>query len=1057
MVTAQEAQKAYQSGGGNAVVQGKPVPFVSGPKDENGRVVQVAPRQHVTLPPEHTTESAKRAKELAEEGHAVPTTKPLVRVLSAAEAKSLHISAPSIRSANSVPPNQASSGGSNISNAATAPPAGGKPGPRHPGISDTGFAPPDGGVAAGPFNVVTVVNDVIQVSDKNGNTLSFQALADLFAGLPGVADGPFDPSVVYDASIGRFWVLATSVHDATVSDPTNRSSLLIAVSKSSDVTSGGWSTFWLDATANGDGSDGQRNACDFPHFGIDAQAIYFSCNMYSFPFFGNTSFQYSKVRILTKSQFTGDDCCTWWDFWNLREGPQGSVASFTIRPAIMHFAGAADGDFWINAEENGFMYKVRRLTNAQNCCNGIGPTLEEADLASLSFSAAPGAAQSGTTTTIDTGDTRLLFATWQSGHLSTGQTLACNPGDGNHACLGFAEIDVSSYPSMTNVSDFAVGVRGEDLYFPYVEQNAAGDKTIVYTRSDGLSTFAGAYFRGIPNSGACTDCILDEGVLHLGEGTYVALDSRGENRWGDYHGAGADPDGLGVWIEGEYATSLGGTWATEFAPTYNDYAPSPSFSIDPVPFGNQTVFTASVLTEFVTNVGNAALDVDSISISGDPDFTLTFDGCSLTAVEQGAICPFTLQFRPTKAGARNATLNLPFSFFSFQAQLGLTGVGTQDGSVTTMSSSKNPSAGGEAVTFTAVVRAASSNAIPTGSVSFKDGAAILGSAAVVAGQATFATSTLAGGSHTITAAYGGDSNFIASSASLVQMVNQQSTTTTLAASVNPSIFGQAVVLTATVSPGTATGTVTFKDGAVVLGTSGVVSGKATLSIAMLAPGVHPITATYNGSAGFLSSTSGVLSETVNKASSQTTVVSSPNPSVFKQSVTFTATVLAVAPGSGTPAGTVTFMRGTTIMGTSSLVGGKATFSTAALKTGPHSITAVYSGSVDFNVSTSAVLTQQVHRAPTSTTVVSSRNPSAFGRSVTFTATVVAVAPGSGTPTGTVTFNDGGVVLGTETLANGAATFSTAALTPGAHSITASYNITPDFRGSTSAVLAQTVN
>ena len=283
------------------------------------------------------------------------------------------------------------------------------------------------------------------------------------------------------------------------------------------------------------------------------------------------------------------------------------------------------------------------------------------------------------------------------------------------------------------------------------------------------------------------------------------------------------------------------------------------------------------------------------------------------------------------------------------------------------------------------------------------------------------------------------------------------TAATLAASVNPSVFGQAVVFTATVSPNTATGTVTFKDGAVGLGTSTLVSGKASLTSTSLAPGSHSITATYSGSTAFLSSTSAALPHTVNKASTKASVVSSHNPSVFGQSVTFAVTVSAVAPGSGTPTGTVTLKNGTAALGTVTLSGGKATFSTSALTPGTHLITVSYNGNVDFSSSTSAALGQTVNKASTKTTVVSSHNPSVFGQSVTFTATLAAVAPGSGTPTGTVTFKNGATVLGTGTLSGGKATFSTSTLTRGAHSITAGYSGSVSDLGSTSAVLTQTVN
>ena len=1160
-LTAQDAQKPYQSGGGKAEIEGKIVPFVSGPKDQNGRVYQVAPPQSTTAVFRHMTKEGKQAKQLAEAGQAVPTTKPLAKELSAAEVKALHVAPPIVKSSSSPNSSPANSGSINaglpVSNAT----GGGNTGASFPGVGFTGSIPPDGGVAAGPFNVVGVVNRTIQVFDKNGNLLSSQTLANFFSGLPGATDGLFDPSVVYDFDTARFWVLAVSAHDSSASDPGNRSTFLVGVSNSSDITSGGWSIFFMDATVNGNGSDGDRNGCDYPHFGIDAQAIYLSCNMFSFPFFSSSSsFQYAKVRILTKSQFTGGSCCTWWDFWDLRERFLNLFKSFTVRPAIMHFARATDGDFWVNAEGDGSTLKVKHLTNAQNCCNGIGPTLDDADQGVGSFSSPPGANQPGTTTTIDSGDDRLLFATWEFGHLSTGQTLACNPGDGNHACLAFTELDVSSYPSINTVSDFAFGVSGEDLYYPFVDQNSKADKTMVYTRSDGSSTFAGAFFRGIPNSGACTNCLDGEGTLHAGEGTYINIDDSGRNRWGDYHGAGADPDLLGVWIEGEFATSTGSTWATEIGPTYNSYAPIPAFASNPLAFGNETVFTTSgPLNEFITNNGNATLDVGVVTISGDPNFFIAFDGCSFQRVQSGNSCLVSIRFSPTTVGPGSATLNVPYNNFFFPATASITGTGikgststalalltnpsvsgqavkfratvtsptsgtptgtvtfkdcfgqplcaflpigtatlsggtatltisslapgshtivalyggnadftastssslvqtvNKDASVTVLTSSKNPSIKGTAVTFTAAVGPAPpGSGTPSGSVTFKDGATTLGSVALSAGKAALTISTLGSGNHAITATYGGDGKFNASTAALTQGVRLTSTTS-LAASVNPSVFEQPVIFTATITPSIATGTVTFKNGAVLLGTVAVASGKAHLTTGILTVGAHSITATYNGSGTFLASASPALSHTVNKAASSSTVISSHNPSVFDQSVTLTATVAAVAPGSGTPTGTVTFKNGATVLGTGTLSSGKATFSTSALAVGPHSITAVYGGSINYNTSTSAVLTDTVNKAASSTTVISSHNPSLFGQSVTFTATVAAVAPGSGTPTGTVTFKNGATVLGAGTLLSGKATFSTSALTVGAHSITAVYGGSANYNTSTSAVLTETVN
>ncbi len=304
------------------------------------------------------------------------------------------------------------------------------------------------------------------------------------------------------------------------------------------------------------------------------------------------------------------------------------------------------------------------------------------------------------------------------------------------------------------------------------------------------------------------------------------------------------------------------------------------------------------------------------------------------------------------------------------------------------------------------------------------------------GVATFSTSSLALSSHSITAVYGGDTNFTTSTSSAVtQTVDQDGTSSTVSSSVNPSVFGQSVTFTATVTAnapgaGTPTGTVTFDDGATTLGTGTLDgSGVATFSTSSLALNSHSITAVYGGDTNFTTSTSSALSQTVDQDGTSSAVSSSANPSVFGQSVTFTATVTANAPGAGTPTGTVTFDDGATTLGTGTLDGsGVATFSTSALALNSHSITAVYGGDTNFTTSTSTAASQTVDQDGTGSTVSSSANPSVFGQSVTFTATVTASLPGSGTPTGTVTFDDGMTTLGTGTLdGSGVATFSTSAL------------------------------
>ncbi len=137
----------------------------------------------------------------------------------------------------------------------------------------------------------------------------------------------------------------------------------------------------------------------------------------------------------------------------------------------------------------------------------------------------------------------------------------------------------------------------------------------------------------------------------------------------------------------------------------------------------------------------------------------------------------------------------------------------------------------------------------------------------------------------------------------------------MSSSNNPSTLGQNVTFTATVSAPAATGTVAFYDGATALGSSALTGGKASVSTSTLSAGSHSITASYSGDTNYSGSNSPTLTQTVNSGliSTTTSLTSSPNPSAYGQSVTLTATV-SPSSGTGTPTGSVTFMDGTTSLG-----------------------------------------------------------------------------------------------------------------------------------------------
>lgn len=231
---------------------------------------------------------------------------------------------------------------------------------------------------------------------------------------------------------------------------------------------------------------------------------------------------------------------------------------------------------------------------------------------------------------------------------------------------------------------------------------------------------------------------------------------------------------------------------------------------------------------------------------------------------------------------------------------------TSTTTTTTLTSAPDPSVYGQPVTFFATV---SGEGTPTGSVTF-----IVddeGSAQTVpldaAGQALAMFDNLSVGTHSAIALYSGDEQFSpSSSATDNHTVNAGETVLTLSVSPSPASAGELVTVTASVAAvppaiGTPTGEVvfTFPNGS-YLTASLDATGEVSISTTTLTTGT--ITASYDGAAEFSGST-GMIDVTIELASSTTVVSATPNPSVYGQSVTVSATVTSEA---GTPRGTVTF-------------------------------------------------------------------------------------------------------------------------------------------------------
>jgi hypothetical protein len=370
---------------------------------------------------------------------------------------------------------------------------------------------------------------------------------------------------------------------------------------------------------------------------------------------------------------------------------------------------------------------------------------------------------------------------------------------------------------------------------------------------------------------------------------------------------------------------------------------------------------------------------------------------------------------------------------------------------TTLTSSPSPMAFGGTVTFSATVSPTVSGlGAPTGMVVFTEGTTVLGQEAVdSSGNATFTTTSLGAGTHTVTAAYHSDPIYASSrgndSASPQEITQATTTLSDVSSSLaSPYSFGQTVTYTATVSVtapggGTVAGTVTFKNENGTLGSAAVgAAGVATFSTASVTVGTHTITASYGGSANYTSSndfgSASPLVQTVTQSTSGIAVTVPSGTTYFGQPMTYFATVTNTGGGTGAPTGTVSF---TIKNGTTTITGGPETLSainstqsqakfvtTGAMGGITQTVSASYGGDTNFSASGPVTGTNVITAAVTKTVLSVSANNLFFGAPWTPIAHVLVVpGKGGGTPgsSGLGAAGSGNVVFTATILTNASAT------------------------------------
>jgi Bacterial Ig-like domain (group 3)/FG-GAP-like repeat len=574
------------------------------------------------------------------------------------------------------------------------------------------------------------------------------------------------------------------------------------------------------------------------------------------------------------------------------------------------------------------------------------------------------------------------------------------------------------------------------------------------------------------NATAITNCTAQAVIFSSTTGTATATCTTSALAAGTHSSLAATYLG-----NSSYSASPASTSATV---TVSKAAASASLSSNPSsPALNQSVtYTASIT--FPTPLTIVPTGTVSFSDNGTPISGCTAQGITVTGTANiyQAACT-----EPSLAGGSHAIIadysgDTNYSTVSGNLSLSIASATT----TTTVTASPSPSTVNGSVNFTVSVLGGKSTTVGGTATVTADGTTNLGqctlanwSSTTGIATCTVSSSTLALGSHSISANYSGDSNYGSSSGTLTggQTVNAASTSLALGSSLNPSVVNQSVIFTATLtfpSGSTAlTGTVAFTDNGATIINCGAITPTAAgiaictdVSLAQSAT-AHTIKAAFTDSKGNFSSSNATLGggQTVSAAAGSISLTSSPNPSSYNQPVTFTATV-SVPAGGTAPSGSITFTDSVTtaaIPGCSAVglnANNVALCITSTLANGAHTVTATYSGDSNFTVSSHSV-SQTVGAAATSVNISSSANPSVANQSVTFLATVSSSAQGSTPFGGTMLFQDNGTSIPGCTAAtvngtSGQASCSSSTLLVGSDTITAIYSGDTNFAGSSNTLV-----
>ena len=424
---------------------------------------------------------------------------------------------------------------------------------RFDGPYDRYVTPPDPVMAVGLDHVVSLINRLISVYDKQGNLLDGPTTLREFFGVPS-SFSTFDPLAVYDPFSDRFIVVCTSKDDSQ-----QDSRLYIAFSQTGDATAG-WNTYYVDADRGQSG-----NWADYPSIGIDRNAVYLTANMFSYSnFFRNvTLYVYDK-----EDGYAGRSL----DNTHLIDVETASGGSpYRLRPATIEETVSGDV-FYLMQGSNSFAGSLNlfRLTGDRFS----SPNLDASTVPLPSSYSGPGdARQPGTDSGVDTLGGSLWNVVYRDGTLWTAQAISESP-----SIAAWVHRIAVTGSSASREQTYELSDSDNDTYFPYVLPDAEDDDFALLSAYSGPGRHVTGRYWNVGATGTVrrTELLVDSDRVNTSD------------RHGDYFAVGYDPEDRNrLWMIAQFMRDSSFAGNQKIASVrFEDEGTAPG-PPPPVPDGNQ--------------------------------------------------------------------------------------------------------------------------------------------------------------------------------------------------------------------------------------------------------------------------------------------------------------------------------------------------------------------------------------------------------------------------------------------------------------------------------------